>query len=103
MQEIRNDCFGSKKRSTTLLQAKTGKHESRNVTATLHFRTRAYLFSPEEESCYVFFQPEAIVVSFLHLMVLFFNVLLNHSSKRQFMVLHQRCQPLHNILTSILN
>ena len=34
MQETRNNCFGSKKRSTTLLQAKTGKHECRNVTAT---------------------------------------------------------------------
>ena len=32
MQETRNNCFGSKKRSTTLLQAKTGKHEY--VTAT---------------------------------------------------------------------
>ena len=47
MQETRNNCFGSKKRRTTLLQLKTGKHECRNVTAT-------YLFSPEEGSCYVF-------------------------------------------------
>ena len=29
-----NNCFGSEKRSTTLLQAKTGQHECRNVTAT---------------------------------------------------------------------
>ena len=35
-----------------------------------------------------FFRPETIVASFLHLMVLFFKVLLNHSSKRQFLVLH---------------
>ena len=34
MQETRNNCFGSKRRSTTLLRAKTGKHECRNVTAT---------------------------------------------------------------------
>ena len=34
MQEARNDCFGLKKHSSTLLQAKTGKHECRNVTAT---------------------------------------------------------------------
>ena len=56
MQETRNNCFKSKKRSTTLHQAKTGKHECRNVTATLllHFGTRAYLFSPDEGSCYVF-------------------------------------------------
>ena len=49
MQETRNNCFGSKKHSTTLFQAKTGKHECRNVTAT-----RAYLLPPEEGSCYVF-------------------------------------------------
>ena len=56
MQETRNNCFGSKKRNTTLLQTKAGKHESRNVinTLLLHFGTRAYLFSPEEGSCYVF-------------------------------------------------
>ena len=35
MQETRNNCFGSKKRSTILLQAETGKHECRNVTATV--------------------------------------------------------------------
>ena len=34
MQETRNNCFGSKKRSTTLLQVKTVKHEFRNATAT---------------------------------------------------------------------
>ena len=34
MQEIRNNCFGSKICSTTLRQAKTGKHEYRNITAT---------------------------------------------------------------------
>ena len=34
MQKTRNNCSGSKKRSTALLQAKTGKHECRNVTAT---------------------------------------------------------------------
>ena len=33
MQKPRNNCFESKKRSTTLRQAKTGKHECRNVTA----------------------------------------------------------------------
>ena len=38
----------------------------------------------------MFFWPETIVASFLHLMVLLFKVLLNHSSKRQFLVLHCR-------------
>ena len=36
----------------------------------------------------VYFWFETIVVSFLHLMVLFFKVLLNLTSKRQFLVLH---------------
>ena len=42
MQEIRNNYFGSKMCSTTLRQAKTGKHECRNITATylLYFKTR---------------------------------------------------------------
>ena len=35
MQETRNNCFGSKLRSTFLRQAKTGMHECRKVTATL--------------------------------------------------------------------
>ena len=55
----------------------------------LHYGTRAYLLSPEERSCYVF-RPEPIVATFLHLMVLFFKVLSNHSSKRQFLLLHWR-------------
>ena len=33
MRETRNDCFGPKKRNMTLNQAKTGKHECRNITA----------------------------------------------------------------------
>ena len=60
MQEIRNNCFGSKKRSTTLLQAKTVKHECRNVTA--HAVTIAV----------------TIVASFLHSMVLLPKLLFNH-------------------------
>ena len=35
VQETRNNCFGSKKCSTTLCQLKTGKHECQNVTALL--------------------------------------------------------------------
>ena len=33
MQETCNNCFGSKICSTALHQAKTGKHECRNITA----------------------------------------------------------------------
>ena len=36
MQETRNNCFGFKIRSTTRRQAKTGKNECRNITATAH-------------------------------------------------------------------
>ena len=55
MQETHNNCFGSKKRRTILRLAKTGKHECRNVTATLTaIITRAYLFSPDQGLCYVF-------------------------------------------------
>ena len=39
MQETHNNCFGSKKCSTTLRQAKTGKRECRNITATYLFST----------------------------------------------------------------
>ena len=50
-----SDFKSSEKRSTTLLQAKTGKYECRNVTMwLLHFTTRAYLFSPDEGSCCIF-------------------------------------------------
>ena len=49
MQETRNNCFGSKKCSTTFRQVKTGKNDFRNVTATqtlllhfgVHFGSRA--------------------------------------------------------------
>ena len=36
------------------------------------------------------FRPKTIVVSFLHLMVLLFKVLLNRTSKHQFLMLHCR-------------
>ena len=58
-------------------------------TLLLYLDTSAYLFSPEERSCYVF-RPETIVPSLLLLMVLSFKVIFNHTSKRQFGVLHFR-------------
>ena len=80
MQETRNNCFGLKICSTALRQAKTDKHEFRNITATyLYFGTSA-----------AYFLPETIVANFLHFMLLFFKVLLNHSSKHQFLVFHCR-------------
>ena len=84
MQQTRTNCFGSRKRNMTLLQAKTSKNECRNITAT-HFGTRAYLFSLEGRV--TVFWPETIVVNFLHLMMLFYKVIINHVSKRQFVVL----------------
>ena len=48
MQEIHNNNFFSKKRNTTLFQVQTGKHKCRYITGI-----RAYLFSSDEELCYV--------------------------------------------------
>ena len=76
MQETHHSCFGSKKRSTILRQTKIGKHECTCFCLTKGPAT--------------FFQPVTIVARLLHFMVLFFIVLLNHSSKCQFLVLH--CQ-----------
>ena len=46
MQETRNKYFGSKKRTTTFCQAKTDKHECRNVTATYVMQDlKKYLFA----------------------------------------------------------
>ena len=78
MQKTRNNCLGRKNFQY---------HFSKLL---LHFGTRAYLLSPEKGCATVFFRPETIVASLLHLMVLFFKVLLNHCSKRQCLVLHCR-------------
>ena len=40
------------------------------------------------KGCATFFRPETIVASFLHLMVLFYKEIFNHTSKHQFVVLH---------------
>ena len=88
MQETRNNCLGSEIYSTTLHQAKTGKHECRNVTATALVLTCFSLMKGRA----MYFRSEMIVASFLHLMVLLFKVLLNLTSKCQFLVLHY-----HNI------
>ena len=45
MQETGNNCFGSKKRSATLRQAKTGKHECRKVTVTYYNNCCEFLAS----------------------------------------------------------
>ena len=81
MQETRDNFFGSKQCSTTL-----------RLTFLLHFGTRAYLFSPDEGSYYIFFYPKQllriscilwcyfskryqIIISYY---VEFFNVVLQH-------------------------
>ena len=53
MQETSNNDFGLKKRNTTISQAKIGKHECCTKTAMCG-DTRVFLFSSDEESCYVF-------------------------------------------------
>ena len=66
--------------------------DARNVTATCCCYISALVLTcfRLKKGCATFFWPETIVAIFLHLMVLFFKVLLNHSSKRQFLVLHWR-------------
>ena len=86
MQETRNNCFGSKKCSTILLQVKTGKHKSRNVHCC-YVSTLVLTYFPLTKGRATFFRPETIVVSFLHLMVLFYKVIFNHTSKCHFVVL----------------
>ena len=84
MQETRKNCFGSKIRSTILRQTKTGKHECLLtwVLVLTCFRLT--------KGRAVYFPPETIVASFLHLMVLLPKVSFKHSCKRQLVVLH--CQ-----------
>ena len=79
---------GRKKGSMTLRQAKTGKRECRNVTACWHSCWKRIVWLTKVRA--TFFRLEKIVASFLHLMVLLFKMLSNHSSKRQFLVLHCR-------------
>ena len=95
MQETLNNCFGLKKCSMTLLQAKIGKHKCRNVTQTFFdLKLHCCYISALMLTCFLltkgrttYFWPETIVASFLHIMVLLFKVLFNHSWKRQFVVL----------------
>ena len=95
MQETRSNCFGSKKRSTTLLQAKTGKHECRNVTAImllLHFGTRAYLFLPDEGVVLHFTYPKQLLRVSCTLWCYFSNYYQTIPQKASFLVLYCRVQ-----------
>ena len=69
MEKTRNNCFGSKKRGMTLRQMKTGKLECRNVTATCccYISTLVLTCFRLTKGRAMFFRPETIVVSFLHL------------------------------------
>ena len=74
MLETRNNCFGSKKRSTAILQAKTGKHECRNIKSTsviqLYLHTMCYtngilkftLVLIKQYNCIIFSYPGSIAV-----------------------------------------
>ena len=68
MQETLNNCFESKIRSTILREAKIGEHECQNITACCYTPGRA-----------TYFRLETSVESFLHLMLLLFEVLFNHT------------------------
>ena len=47
MEEIRNNCFGSIKRSKTFRQVKTFKYEYQNISATYVAVSVAVTFQPE--------------------------------------------------------
>ena len=72
MEETRNSCFGSKR----------GKHECRTITA-VYCCYIAYVYV----SVTSFFRSETIVASLLHLMRIFYEVIINHTSKHQFVVI----------------
>ena len=84
LKGIRDQCFGYKKRNTTIRQAKTG------IAATyvgvilgysfLHIFTRRRVVIR-------FFQPETTVAIFLHLIVSIFKVFIIYFLKSQFVVL----------------
>ena len=81
MQKTLNNCFGSKRHSMTLRQAKTNKPQCRNITTRKHsclpvFAWRRVVLS--------FFDPKQLLRVSCNWWCFFFKVLLNHYSKRQF-------------------
>ena len=109
MQYTRNNCFGSKKRSTNLRQVKTSKHECQSITAKINIVIkpiiRCNFISVFVLTCSrltkgraTFFQAQLFLASFLHLLMLFFKMIFSHTSKRQFVVLHF----LHSIEAELL-
>ena len=92
---------GQKKGSTTLLLAKIDKHESRNTTAAYSCISALVLTYFRLKVRATFFQHETVVASFLHLVALYFKVIFNHTSKRQFVVLHYRILQIKFILACV--
>ena len=74
MQETCNNCFGSKKRSTTLLQTKTGKHKCRNVGCCYILALVLTCFCLKKGHA-TFFRPETIVASLASDSVIFQSVM----------------------------
>ena len=69
MQQVLRNIFGLRKRNTTLWQAEAGKHKCRNITEKL-----------------ISYLGETIDQNLLHLLMLFYKVIINDSSKRQIAV-----------------
>ena len=64
MQETHNKCLGSKIYSTTLLQAKTGKHKGRNALVRCYYISALVLICLRlKKGRATFFRPETIVAS----------------------------------------
>ena len=65
-------------------------YKQRFFLISSYISTLVLTYSRLKKGRATFFRPEAIVASFLHLMVLSFRVIFNHTSKRQIVVLHFR-------------
>ena len=76
MQETRNNCFEWRKLRTTLKRKQVNPSE-----LLLYFGTG---FRLTKGRVTFFFQPETIVESFLHLMMLFCKVIINHNHFKGF-------------------
>ena len=70
----------------------TQQFEKRNVTfvsyVNCYYIATFVLACFRLTKCATFFRPETIVASFLHLMVSFYKMIINHTLKHQFVVNH---------------
>ena len=88
MQETWNNCFGQKKVARPFVRREQVITSARIWQQRIRISILVLTCFRMTMGRATFFWHETIVASFLHLMVLFFKVMFNHASKRQFVVLH---------------